>query len=122
MRIFLFGGVMGLVASIIQGRKDTTINSPRYISVYASRGFGILGLCVQFCVFPCLVAASLYKASTNKMIILYSSVFRMWFALTAGILGSFAASALTYRKIFAHDLIFGAITVIIYLILGWYRL
>jgi hypothetical protein len=36
----------------------------------------------------------------------------MYLALTAGVLGSFTASALTYRKIFAHDLIFGALAVI----------
>jgi len=33
----------------------------------------------------------------------------MYLALVAGVLGSFTASALTYRKIFAHDLIFGAL-------------
>lgn len=111
MRVFLFGGVMGFFASLVQGRKDTTINSPRYISVYASRGLGILGICVIFCVFPCLVAACIFKTSANRMTILYSSVLRMYLALVASILGSFTASALTYRKIFAHDLIFGAITV-----------
>jgi hypothetical protein len=36
----------------------------------------------------------------------------MYLALTSGVLGSFAASALSYRKIFAHDLIFGALAVI----------
>jgi hypothetical protein len=36
----------------------------------------------------------------------------MYLALVAGVLGSFTASALTYRKIFAHDLIFGALAVI----------
>lgn len=40
---------------------------------------------------------------------LYSAVLKMYLALVAGILGSFTASALTYRKIFAHDLIFGGL-------------
>jgi len=35
----------------------------------------------------------------------------MYLALVAGVLGSFAASALTYRKIFIHDLIFSALAV-----------
>lgn len=81
------------------------------MSVYASRAFGLLGLCVAFCTFPSLVAGSLYKSSTNNTYILYSSVLRMYLALVAGVLGSFSCSALTYRKIFAHDVIFSAITV-----------
>jgi hypothetical protein len=80
--------------------------------MYASRGFGILGLLFQFCTFPGLVAASLFRTSANQEIVLYSSVLRMYLALAAGVLGSFTASALTYRKIFAHDLIFGALAVI----------
>lgn len=82
------------------------------MSIYASRAFGLLGLCIAFCTFPALVAAGLYKTSTNNMYILHSSVLRMFLALVAGVLGSFSASAITYRKIFAHDVIFGALAVI----------
>lgn len=109
MRIFIFGGIMGLISSIILGKKDTTLNNPRYMSLYSSRGLGLLGLCICFCFFPCLVAAGLYKASDNKQTILYASVLRMYLALVAGVLGSFAASALTYRKCFVFDIVFGGL-------------
>lgn len=66
MRIFLFGGFMGIISSLILARKDTTINHPRYMSLYASRGFGLLGVLVIFCTFPALVAGSLYRTSANK--------------------------------------------------------
>lgn len=112
MRVFLFGGMMGFVASFIQGRKETTFNSPRYISVYASRAFGLLGICFIYCLFPVLVASGLYKTSDNNHVILYSSVLRMYLALTASLLGSFVACSFTYRKFYAHDIIFGGITVI----------
>lgn len=111
MRIFIYGGFMGLISSCILGRKDTTINHPKFMSVYASRALSLLGLLIQFCTFPCLVAASLYTTSVNNMYILYSSVLRMYLALIAGILGSFSASAITYRKIMIHDLVFGGLTV-----------
>jgi hypothetical protein len=122
MRIFIFGGIMGLISSVILAKKDTTINHPRYMSIYSSRGLGLLGLCFSFCFFPCLVAAGLYKASDNKQIVLYSSVLRMYLALVAGVLGSFAMCALTYRKCHVHDVIFGGLAVIYILFLGWYNL
>ena len=100
---------MGLISSVILAKKDTTINHPRYMSIYSSRGLGLLGLCISFCFFPCLVAAGLYKASDNKQIVLYSSVLRMYLALVAGVLGSFAMCALTYRKCHVHDIIFGGL-------------
>lgn len=39
----------------------------------------------------------------------------MYLALVAGVLGSFSASALRYRKIMIHDLIFGGLAVIVLL-------
>lgn len=111
MRIFIYGAMMGLMSSVILGRRDTTIDHPRYMSLYSSRSFSLLGLLIAFCTFPALVAGSLYQTSTNNSYILYSSILRMYLALVAGVLGSFAASALTYRKIFIHDLIFSALAV-----------
>lgn len=46
----------------------------------------------------------------------------MWFALGAGILGSFSASAIINGKIFLHDLVYSGLSVKLYLILGWNRL
>lgn len=100
---------MGLISSLILGKKDTTLNHPKYMSIYATRGFSLLGLLVQFCTFPCLVAGSLFHTSVNNSFILYSSVLRMYLALIAGVLGSFSASAISYKKIMIHDLIFGAL-------------
>lgn len=114
MRIFLFGGVMGLFASILLGRKETTVNHPRYISLYASRGFGLLGMLVIFSTFPNLVAAGIFRTSANREIILYSAVLRMWLALIAGVLGCMSACALTYRKMHVFDVVFSAINVKIF--------
>lgn len=96
---------MGLFASLILGRKDTTYRHYHYKSVYSSRGFGILGLVIVFAAFPLLVTNGVYAVSTNYTYIAYIAPFNMWFALGAGVLGSFSISALTYRKIFLHDLV-----------------
>lgn len=55
MRIFVFGATMGLIASCILGRKDTTIDHHQYRSVYSSRSLGLIGLVVAFCTFPMLI-------------------------------------------------------------------
>ena len=113
MRIFLFGGFLGLISSVIlaSGRKAQTINHQKYSSSYATSAISLIGLLVVFCTFPTLCVGSLYQTSTNNGYIVYSSALKMWLALIAGVIGSFAASALSYRKIFLHDLIFSGINV-----------
>lgn len=63
MRIFLFGSTLGIVASLILGRKDTTIDHHQYRSIYSSRSLGLIGLVVAFCTFPMLVVSELYQTS-----------------------------------------------------------
>ena len=114
MRIFLFGGVMGFFSSLLLGikNKKQTEKHHKYFSLYATRCLSLVGLVIIFCTFPSLCVGSLYQTSVNNGYILYVAPFNMWFALVAGVLGSFCASALTYRKIFIHDLIFSGINVI----------
>ena len=113
MRIFIFGSAMGLISSCILGRKDTTIDHHQYRSVYSSRSLGLIGLVVAFCTFPMLVIAGLYQTSENYAYIVYVGMINMWFALGAGILGAFSATALINGKIFLHDLVYSGLAVII---------
>ena len=112
MRIFLFGGVLGFIASLLLGKRETTMNHPRYMSTYSSRSLGLVGLIIIFCSFPSLCMAGLYRTSENNALISYVGPFNMWLALAAGILGSFSASSVTYRKIYIHDLLFSGINVL----------
>ena len=111
MRIFVFGSFLGLIISLILGKKDTTVNHIRYISVYSSQSHGLIGLCFIFCAMPFLCATGLYRTSTNDSAILWVAPFNMWLSLIAGVLGSFCASTLSYRKVFLHDLVFSGISV-----------
>lgn len=115
MRIFLFGSIVGIVSSLILGRKDTTVDHPYYMSVYSSRSLGLVGLVVAVCTFPLLVVGSLYQTSINYSYILFIATLNMYLAVGSGILGAFSASALFNGKIFLHDLIFSGLAVIIYL-------
>lgn len=115
MRIFLFGSIVGIVSSLILGRKDTTVDHPYYMSVYSSRSLGLVGLVVAVCTFPMLVVGSLYKTSINYSYILFIATLNMYLAVGAGILGAFSASAIFNGKIFLHDLVFSGLAVIIYI-------
>jgi hypothetical protein len=111
MRIFIYGGMMGFISSLILWKRDTTVDHKKYFSNYSTRAFSLLGLIVQFCTFPCLVAGSIFMTSNNNGFVLYSSVLRMYFALIGAILGAFSASAIVYKKIIISDLVFGALSV-----------
>lgn len=112
---------MGFISSLLLGLKNkkSTAEHRRYLSIYATRCLGLVGLVIIFSTFPTLCVSGLYQTSQNNSYILYVAPLNMWFALTAGVLGSFCASALTYRKIFIHDLIFSGINVHITIISGW---
>jgi len=118
MRIFLFAGVMSLVVALLLGRKDTTINHAGFYSSYSTRGISLLGFVFTFCAFPFLCASELYHTSINRGYIAYIGVLNMYLALGAGVLGSFVANSLTYRKIHTFDLIYTGLSVHILLFLG----
>lgn len=111
MRLFLFAGIMGLISALVLGRKDTTVNHGGYYSNYSTRGLALLGFIFTFCAFPYLAVSELYHTSTNNGYITYIAPLNMYFALGAGVLGSFAINALTYRKIHTFDLIYTGLSV-----------
>ena len=113
MRTFVFGSYFGLFIAIFIGRKESTFNHPRYFSGYQSQALGLIGLCLIYCSMPFLCVAGLYRTSSEDTALLWLSPLNMWFALGAGILGSFTVSSLTYSQIFLHDIVFGGISVII---------
>lgn len=73
--------------------------------------FSLFGFLIVWCTFPLLAAANIYTHSKMDNYILWSSPITMFLALAAGVLGTFTASAITYRKFSVHDLIFTGLTV-----------
>lgn len=120
MRVFLFAGVMGVVSSLLLGKKDTTTNHSGFYSSYSNRGIALMGFIFTFCAFPFLCVSGLYHTSQNRGFMAYVGTLNMYLALGAGVLGSFSSNALTYRKINTFDLIFTGLSVINLNNLGWY--
>ena len=118
MRILLFGSFLGLVSTCILGKKETTLNHPRYKSEYQTRALSLFGFVLVFCAFPMLCVAGLLTYSEIDGYIIYSAAVNMWLALLSGILGCYVSSAFTHRRFSIHDLIFGGLGVNIYFILG----
>lgn len=110
MRIFIFGSLMGLISSIILGRRNTTSDHYYYRSVYATRSMGLVGLVIVFAAFPMLSVAGVYNVSVRYNLIKYIVPLNMWLALGAGILGSFSMSAIINGKIYLHDLLYSGLS------------
>lgn len=72
----------------------------------------LLGFGIVWCAFPLLLVTGIYTHSSQDNLILYAAPVNMWLALIAGVLGTFTAAALNYRKFSLHDLVFTGLAVI----------
>lgn len=57
-RSFAFGGALGLVSSLVLGKKNLTANNPYYSSRYRVMGLALLGIIFVWCAFPILLLGS----------------------------------------------------------------
>ncbi len=101
---------MGLVSSLVLGKKDITGNNPYFSSRYRVMGLALLGIIFVWCSFPIVVLTSVYE-STTGMIIAMTGQVNIWLALAASVLGVYSATSLFYRKFSVHELVFTSITV-----------
>lgn len=114
-RAFAFGGAMGIVSSLLLGKRDLTHTQKRknYRSNYRPMAMAYLGTVMVWCTYPVLVLANLYTSTTGKITAAAGQT-NIWLALSSGVLGTFAASSIYYRKLNLHDFVFtslaGAIT------------
>ena len=113
-RAFAYGGMMGLISSLILGKRSLTKGSPAFKSSYRIMAFALLGVIFVWCSFPILVLSNVYTSVNGKIVAMAGQV-NIWLALASGVLGCFGASSLSYRKLSIHDLVFSSITVIVIL-------
>jgi hypothetical protein len=57
-RAFAFGGTLGLVSSLILGKKNLTVSNPYFASRYRVMGMALLGIVFVWCSFPILLLGS----------------------------------------------------------------
>lgn len=113
-RAFAFGGALGIVSSLILGKRDQTKLNPNFKSSYKIMGLAFLGIIFVWCSYPILILSNVYVITTGKIIAMIGQV-NIWLALAASVLGCYTASAISYRKFSVHDMIFSSITVTVIL-------
>lgn len=109
-RAFAYGGMLGLVSSLVLGKKNLTINNPSFKSSYKIMALAFLGIIFVWCSFPILVLSNVYTSTSGKIVAMAGQV-NIWLALATSVLGCYTASTLSYRKFCIHDMIFASITV-----------
>lgn len=110
-RAFAYGGMLGLISSIIIAKRHLTSGNPAYRSSYKIMAMALLGIIFVWCSFPILVVSNVYTSTTGKIVAMSGQV-NIWLALASSVLGCFGASSLSQRKISVHDLVFSSITVL----------
>jgi hypothetical protein len=110
-RAFAYGGMLGLISSIILNKRDKTINNPGFKSSYKIMALAFLGIIFVWCSFPILVLSSVYTSASGKIVAMIGQV-NIWLALAASVLGCYTASTISYRKFCIHDMVFASITVL----------
>jgi len=115
MRIFLFGGFMGLISSLILAKKETTVIHTRFISDYYHQAINFVGAIFIWCLFPVLNWSDLWHnplVGADSTIVHVVSL-NMWFALCGSVTGSVCICILLYKKLSIHTLIFSIFSVIL---------
>lgn len=113
LRAFAFGGALGLVSSLVLGKKELTRENDNYFSRYKVMGLALAGLALVWCSYPIVLLSSTYESNVGIIVGMIGQV-NMWQALAASALGVFAASAMYHRKFSVHDLVFNCLSVILY--------
>lgn len=113
MRTILFGGVFGLVAGVLLGHKDKTINHPMYKSDYREMSMAILGVLFVIVCYPFMATLTIFTGTTNDAPVYYAVTLNMFIAMFSGVLGTFVASSIIFRKFSVNDLVFTGTAVLL---------
>jgi hypothetical protein len=112
MRIFLFGSVAGLAASLVIGRQHS-VSHPKYYSQYSYQALALLGSIFVWILLPWLSVIEQAQVTTASPIYDYRQVapLNIFYALSASASGSFITSIFLRGKIAVHDVAFGCFAV-----------
>ena len=117
-RIFLFGSTLGLISSLILGKRDLTKDNRNYFSTKSYQTLSLVGTVFIWIFIPVFSAISqLYKYTATTSIIqrvtyAHQGPMNILFALCASTAAAFAVSILINKKISVHDIVFSATAVI----------
>lgn len=109
-RAFAYGGMLGLIASLVLNKRDKTLNNNNFRSSYKIMALAFLGTIFVWCSYPILVLSSVYDSQNGEIVAMAGQV-NIWLALAASVLGCYTASSFAYRKFCVHDMVFASFTV-----------
>ena len=95
MRAFAFGSTLGVVSSLVLGKRDLTEKNGNYYSSYKIMGMALIGAIIVWCTFPILLLSTTFNSSTGVIVSMSGQV-NMWQALSSSVLGGFACSSLYF--------------------------
>lgn len=120
IRAFAFGGSLGIISSLILGKRNLTEKHPFFRSSYRNMALSFFGIIIAWCVYPVFALSNTYNSTNGnygKVPIMAGQV-QIWLALAGSVLGVYTASAFKYRKFHVHDMVFASLSVLLSLILG----
>lgn len=115
MRIFLYGGCLGLFASLILGKKNTTLAHPRFLSDYYTQALNLFGAIIIWSLLPVLNWSDLWHVSSvgKDSYILHIASLNMWLALCGSAIGCTCGCIGVYKKLSVHTFVFSVFTVLL---------
>ena len=118
-RIFIFGSTLGIVSSLILGKKDKTKDNNNYYSIKPYQTLGLVGTIFAWIFIPAFSAVNqLYKYTdfpnntTARVTYAHQGPMNTIFALCASTAAAFCISILINKKISVHDIVFSSLSVI----------
>jgi DMSO reductase anchor subunit len=111
MRVFLFGGVMGFLSSLMLNKRNTTINHRRFKSDSYYQSINLIGAIIIWCLISVLSLADLWRGvGSDKQNVPFAMI-NMTIALCGSVIGATCVSIFLYKKLSAHILVFSTFAV-----------
>jgi len=110
-RAFAFGGMLGVVSSLLLGKKELTAYNENALCSYELRTLPFLGVIFVWCCYPILILVNTYTSGAGLQIVAMSGQVNIWLALAGSAIGCYLASSFVHRKFCVHDMVFSSFTV-----------
>ena len=112
MKIFLFGALAGIVASLLL-KRDLTVGNAQYTSSYENQSLALVGAIFVWVLLPWLSVVDQNQADSASYVYDFRQVapLNIIFALSSSAAASFSTSIWLRGKIAVHDIIFSCFSV-----------
>ena len=112
MRGFLFGGLLGLIISLVIGKKPETLQHDRFKSHYHIQALTFIGAIIVCLTYPNVISAGLLTGTNSQYVPRVAGIAQInsWLSLAGSIAGTYAACSILYAHLNVHDIAFTALS------------